>query len=142
MKLAQRNPLESPQEHGIIDAHLARIRLFYEEAESNGMNRAARSYRQILARYYTLMFPPDASVLEVGCGGGDLLSLLPNRDITGVDLSPAQIEKARRRLPHGQFYVQAGEWLAIERTFDVIILSETINFAADVQRIIENPRSL
>ena len=34
--------------------------------------------------------------------------------------------------------MQAGECLSLDRTFDVIILSETINFAADVQRIIEN----
>ena len=92
----------------------------------------------MLARYYRLMFPAGASVLEVGCGAGDLLALLPNRDVTGVDLSPVQIEAARRRLPHGTFYVQAGERLALDRLFDVIILSETINFAADVQRIFEN----
>ncbi len=125
-------------EHAPIDAHLARVRDFYESPGAGQVGPAAAAYRRMLARYYTLMFPPDASVLEVGCGGGDLLALLPNRDVTGVDLSPAQIDAARRRLPHGRFEVQAGENLSLDRTFDVVILSETINFAADVQRIIEN----
>ncbi len=142
MNPAPRTSPESPQGDGIVNAHLSRVRSFYEDAGSRGINHAARSYRRLLAHYYTLMFPPDASVLEVGCGGGDLLALLPNRDITGVDLSPAQVAAARQRLPHGQFHVQAGEWLALDRTFDVIILSETINFAADVQRVIENLQSV
>ena len=127
-----------PREHGIIDDHLERLRAFYEEAGAPPVNRAAQGYRRMLARCYALMFPPDASVLEVGCGGGDLLALLPNRDVTGVDLSPVQIETAQRRLPHGRFHVQAGEHLTLDRAFDVIILSETIKFAADVQRVIEN----
>lgn len=138
MNPTHRTRRESPREHGIIDAHLERVRSFYEQPRPDGVTRAARGYRRMLAHYYALMFPPDASVLEVGCGGGDLLALLPNRDVTGIDLSPAQIETARRRLPHGEFHVQAGEWLALDRTYDIIILSETINFAADVQRVIEN----
>ena len=125
-------------EHDPIDEHLARVCDFYESPGAGQVGRAAAAYRRMLARYYALMFPPDASVLEVGCGGGDLLALLPNRDVTGVDLSPAQIDAARRRVPHGRFEVQAGECLSLDRAFDVIILSETINFAADVQRIIEN----
>ncbi len=121
----------------VIDAPLARVRDFYEK-DDHRVNRAGQSYRRLLARYYGLMIPATASVLEVGCGGGDLLALLPNQDVTGVDLSAVQISAARTRLPHGSFHVQAGERLQLDRKFDVIILSETINFAADVQRLFEN----
>ena len=126
---------------GIIDAPLARLRTFYADG-GPPVSGPGQGYRRLLARYYRLMFPADASVLEVGCGAGDLLALLPNRDITGVDLSAAQVEAARRRLPHGDFHVQAGERLDLPRTFDVIVLSETINFAADVQRLLENLRAV
>ena len=122
---------------GIIDPQLARLRDFYVDG-GPPVSGPGQGYRRLLARYYGLMFPLGASVLEVGCGAGDLLALLPNQDITGIDLSAAQIDAARRRLPHGNFYVQAGERLDLPRTFDVIILSETINFAADVQLLIEN----
>ena len=121
----------------IIDAQLARLRDFYADG-GPPVSGPGQGYRRLLARYYGLMFPADASVLEVGCGAGDLLALLPNRDITGVDLSVAQIEAAHRRLPHGTFSVQAGERLDLDRTFDVIILSETINFAGDVQQLMES----
>ena len=138
MNSINRLPPNDTRDHGIIDQHLARVRDFYDAAGAASVNTSAQGYRRLVARYYALMFPPSASILEVGCGGGDLLALLPNRDVTGVDLSSVQIEAARQRLPHGQFYVQSGEHLALDRTFDVIILSETINFAADVQRIVEN----
>jgi SAM-dependent methyltransferase len=86
-----------------------------------------------LARYYRFLIPADASVLEVGCGAGDLLALLPNRDVAGVDLSERQVDRARRRLPHGVFVKQAAEFLDFSRTFDFVILSDTANFAADLQ---------
>lgn len=120
----------------IVGSRLDRVRAFYKDG-GPAVTTAGRGYRKLLARYYSLMFPPTASVLEVGCGGGDLLALLPNRDVTGVDLSPVLIDAAQRRIPHGAFYVQAGELLALERKYDVIILSETINFAADVQSLFE-----
>ncbi|MDX2226051.1 MAG: bifunctional class I SAM-dependent methyltransferase/glycosyltransferase family 2 protein [Verrucomicrobiae bacterium] len=103
---------------------------------------ASRAYRRVLAHYYRNLIPPEASILEIGCGQGDLLALLPNTDITGVDLSPTQIAAARQRLPHGRFEVQAGETLRLDRTFDVLILSETLNFSADVQVLLETIRSV
>ena len=97
---------------------------------------AARHYRATLGKYYRHLVPADASVLEIGCGAGDLLALLPNRDITGVDLAAQPLVKARARLPHGVFVQQAGEKLHLGRTFDVIIVSDTLNLAADVQQLL------
>ena len=97
----------------------------------------SRAYRQLLAVHYRYLIPPDASVLEVGCGGGQLLAELPNRDVTGVDISQRQLDYARARLPHGVFVHQAGETLSLGRRFDIIILSDTLNFAADVHALLE-----
>jgi SAM-dependent methyltransferase len=116
--------------------HLRTVQRFYDAAPP-GVTWAGRHYRSLLARYYGTMIPADASVLEVGCGGGELLARLPNRDVTGIDLSARQIEAARARVPHGRFYVRAGEALDWDRTFDCIILSETCNQAADVQGLLE-----
>jgi len=98
---------------------------------------AAQSYHEMLARYYNLQIPPDATVLEIGCGDGRLLSLLHGRKRVGVDLSERQIQKARERLPEAEFHVQAGETLSLDQQFDFIVISETINHAADVQTIFE-----
>jgi SAM-dependent methyltransferase len=123
----------------IGNAHLQVVQAFYDQADKSA-TWAARHYRRMLARYYKKLIPADASVLEVGCGSGELLEHLANRDITGIDLSPAQVDLARQRIPHGTFYVQAGEHLCLDGTFDYIILSETINQAGDVQRLFEQLR--
>lgn len=128
-----------PKEITLLDRHLQAIRQFYDAAPLEP-TKAALSYRRFLADYYSNFIPADASILEVGCGGGHLLELLPNRDVVGIDVSPVQIKNARDRVPHGSFYVMAGEELMLERKFDFIILSETLNFAADVQRILEQVR--
>jgi SAM-dependent methyltransferase len=124
----------------LVQTHLDEIQSFFEKAPLEG-NWFAKKYRQALAHYYRLIIPPSASILEVGCGSGELLEHLPNRDITGIDLSFRQIEKAQQRLPHGTFMVQAGETLRMDTTFDFIILSETANFAADVQLILKRLRT-
>ncbi len=122
-------------------AHLERVRAFYDSAPVNS-RWFSFYYRRLLARYYRHLIPPSASILEVGCGSGELLSLLPNRDVTGIDISPRQVERARQRVRHGVFHVQAGEHLRLDRTFDYIILSETVNFAADVQVLFERLHSV
>ena len=113
------------------------LRSFYEAAPVEP-TAGGRFYRKQLATYYRDLIPAEASVLEIGCGAGHLLELLPNRDVVGVDISAKQIAAARARLPHGTLHVMSGEELNLARTFDFIILSETLNFAADVQRILEN----
>jgi SAM-dependent methyltransferase len=120
----------------VCDDRLDEVRDFYDQAPP-GLKWAGRHYRRTLARYYKRLIPAGCSVLEVGCGGGDLLAHLTNRVVVGVDVSAAQVERARRRVPHGTFHRQAGERLSLDRTFDYIILSDTINQAADVQRILE-----
>jgi SAM-dependent methyltransferase len=116
--------------------HLEKIQAFYDAAPTTP-NAAARHYRQMLARYYNLLIPADASVLEIGCGSGELLAQLRARRRVGIDLSRAQIEAARTRLPEAEFHVQAGEDLALTEKFDCIIVSDTLNLAADVQLLLE-----
>lgn len=117
--------------------HLKQIRDHYEA--SSPPSNLTNQYHRILARYYEALIPPEASILEIGCGTADLLRYLPNQDITGIDLSEKQIERAKMVLPKGKFMVMAGEELDIpDRKFDVIILSETLNHAEDIQKVLEN----
>jgi SAM-dependent methyltransferase len=116
--------------------HLARVRAHYE-ADSSALTPAARSYRRLLAHYFNLLIPADSSVLEVGCGDGELLAQIHAKNKTGVDLSEKQIALAQARIPEGKFHVQAGELLDLPETYDVIIVSETLNFSADAQQLLE-----
>jgi hypothetical protein len=119
----------------IARQHLDKVRAFFDTATPP--NAPARHYRALLARYYNLLIPPTASVLEIGCGGGELLARIQARRKVGVDLSPHQVELARARVPGAEFHVQAGETLELAERFDCIIISDTLNFSADVQMLFE-----
>jgi len=122
-----------------IGEHLKKTAEFYN-AEPPRSTWASRQYRQILAHYYRLLIPPDASVLELGCAAGELLALLPNRNVTGIDVSEQQLERARKRVPHGRFFLAAGEEFDAAERFDYIILSDVIGIMADVQQLFSNLR--
>ncbi len=119
--------------------HLDRVRAFYDAAPTVPLP-GARAYRALLAHYYNLLIPAGASVLEIGCGSGELLSRIRAARKVGIDLSATQIAAARVRLPEAEFFAQAGELCETSEraeTFDVIIISDTLNLAADVQRLFE-----
>jgi len=73
------------------------------------------------------------SLLDVGCGLGDLLAFLTRRgvqaDYTGVDLLEPMIAEARRRLPKGRFLCADifAEDVFGPGTFDVVYCSGTLN---------------
>ena len=128
--------LPAPAIPTLLERHLAHLRAFYDAAPTEP-TKGGLFYRKQLAGYYRDLISPDASVLEIGCGNGELLRLLPNRDVVGIDISARQIAAARLHVGRGEFHVMAGEDLKLERNFDIVILSETLNFAADVQQILE-----
>lgn len=117
-----------------MTVELKTIETFYDE-KNICLTWAQRHYRQMLGQYYQRYIPKNVSVLEVGCGDGELLTHLNNCRITGVDISMSQIALAKAKVPSGTFKVQAGENLHFDKKFDYIILSETINQASDVQKI-------
>ena len=122
-------------------ARLEVLATFYDDPALKA-GWAAEAYHEMLAHYYNLFIPPNASILEIGCGNGRLLEKLRARKKTGIDLSKRLISEARMRLPDAIFHVQAGENMILDEQFDCIIVSETVNFAADVQVLFERLHSV
>jgi len=73
------------------------------------------------------------SVLEIGCGLGDVLVNLPKKySISGLDFEEDFIEVARRRMPKGKFYVHSMHNFKIDEKFDVIFSAfDALNFLDD-----------
>jgi SAM-dependent methyltransferase len=109
---------------------------FYNGSEAK-QGWGSSGYSRMLAHYYNLMIPPGSSVLEIGCGDGGLLAEIRAERRVGLDLSERRIEQARQSVPGCEFHVGSGELLDLEEKFDVIILSETVNEAADVQVLLQ-----
>jgi SAM-dependent methyltransferase len=99
-------------------------------------------YHERLAELYRYLVPPGRRVIEIGCGGGDLLAALePTRGV-GVDFSPSMIAVAEQRHPTFDFLCADAHDLEFEETFDVVILSDLVNDLWDVQSVLERVLAL
>ncbi|MGD0146513.1 MAG: class I SAM-dependent methyltransferase [Nitrososphaerales archaeon] len=73
------------------------------------------------------------SILEVGCGMGDVLVNLPKRySVSGLDYQEDFIKVAQKRMPKSKFYVHSMHNFRIDEKFDVIFSAfDAVNFLED-----------
>lgn len=70
------------------------------------------------------MLPDGSDVLELGCGAGEPVArrLSERHRVTGVDLSPEQISRARTSVPDADFLIGDMTQLVFEpRSFDAVV---------------------
>jgi SAM-dependent methyltransferase len=115
------------------------VRAFDELArDDERWSRRTRGYHDLITAVHQSIVQPNASVLEIGSGGGDLLAALaPARGI-GLDVSPNMVEVARERYPQLQFDVGAGEDAELGETFDYVVLSDLLPFVNDLLGLFRN----
>ena len=90
-------------------------------------------YHKQLEKYLRYLIPPNSSVIEIGCGTGDLLAALTPKRGLGIDISPKMVEVARKKFPHLEFETGDFEDLQIEKKFDYVVSVETIGHVDDIQ---------
>jgi glycosyltransferase involved in cell wall biosynthesis len=114
-----------------------------------------RYYYQEIERLARRVIPPGATVLELGCGTGDLLAALRPSLGVGVDLSEEMVRAARARhagraQPGGGgdkgpepgesrlvFLRGDAHALPLGVTFDYVILSDLLGHVDDIQALLE-----
>lgn len=118
----------------------AAIAAFFDRfAQSEGRwRRRARTYHALVESIHRFLIPPDAKVLEIGCGSGDLLAAVKPAHGVGIDISAGMVELARERHPELRFEVAAGESYSAGETFDYIIASDLVPFADDLLALFEH----
>ena len=100
-------------------------------------------YHQRLQQIYRFWIKPEAKILEIGCGEGDLIASLSPSLGVGIDFSGEMFKKARAKYPYLCFYKNdAHDFQIEERDFDYIILSDILNDVWDVQTVFENSKRL
>lgn len=99
--------------------------------------RRNRTYHRLLQRIARFHVLPGSTVLEIGCGSGDLLAALEPERGVGVDVSPRMVDLARTKHPELEFRVAAGEELDLGETFDYVVLSDLVPYAYDLVALFE-----
>ena len=78
-------------------------------------------------------------MLEIGCGNGDLLAGIAGKEKTGIDFSDKYINWAQQR--HAgkgiEFVKMDANTITLERTYDLIVISNLIGFVDDIQNVFE-----
>lgn len=117
----------------------------YKEMSVKEFTKAAEKYESNHAGIYEmckkdypdiqeeLELEPFSDLLDAGCGPAPMISLLsekyPERHYTGLDLTPAMIEQARKKkIPNATFVVGDCENFPFdENSFDAIICSNSFH---------------
>ena len=86
-------------------------------------------YHQQIESLVTFFIPKNKSVLDIGCGTGELLAATQPAHGVGIDFSPEMIKVATNNFVKSDdeqfsFVVKTAETLSIKETFDFVILSD------------------
>ncbi len=101
--------------------------------------KARRWYIQDLVRRYRFYSEPDAAVLEIGVGTGDLLASLRARRAVGIDISPDMLQVAAAAHPELELHELDAECPAhLGEPFDYVILSDLTVHVHDVAAVFRN----
>ncbi len=131
----------APAQENVVE----QVRAFYE-AHPQGVVHAPRSrayFHQYLANVLQARIPAGQRVLDIGCGGGELLAALrPSRGV-GVHLSGSAVAAARAAHPDPSLAFHQGDgadpgFLAgLGGPFDVVLMVNVVTTLADVQAAFE-----
>jgi SAM-dependent methyltransferase len=114
-----------------LAATTERVREYWERratesrSDSERIDQSPRTQRMRYEAFLQLHDLRNASILDVGCGVGDLYTLLRRRglkcDYTGFDLSVEMVRICRKRFPRIKF--ASGDFLAWKprRRFDYVV---------------------
>jgi ubiquinone/menaquinone biosynthesis C-methylase UbiE len=83
-------------------------------------------YEQYI-REFAVFLPPQARILDLGCGPGNIACFLHNHNpeyqITGVDFSLQMLRLARHNVPEARLIHQDLRTLELYETFDAVVIS-------------------
>ena len=112
----------------------AELKKYFDEVapQRDAWKRRNPYYYQELESLCRFFIPPDRTVLEIGCGTGDLLGAVRPRRGLGIDLSDEMVRIARAKHPGLEFRAGDMEALDLDERFDYVILSDLVGTLEDI----------
>jgi len=99
-------------------------------------------YYERLTALYASMIPANKSILDAGCGTGEMLnSLKPSRGC-GIDISAEMIKTARQKYPGLEFHAMPVEQLSGDAEYDYIIMVDVVEHVRDIGAMLEALRRI
>lgn len=106
-------------------------------------------YNDTYDQFCELLLKKNASILEIGCGPGNitkyLLAKRPDFEILGTDISPNMIELAKKNCPNAKFEVIDSRKIDnLKHTFDAIVCGFCLPYLSesDVEKLIIDCKNL
>ena len=94
-------------------------------------------YYNLVLQQLKFLIPEGSSVLDIGCGTGNILAQLKPKRGVGIDFDPRNIEIARNSFLDLEFHQTNVESLKLNEKFDYIILLNSIGYLKDIQSVFE-----
>jgi trans-aconitate 2-methyltransferase len=86
-------------------------------------------------------FAEPQTIIDIGCGPGNSSQILaqrwPEAQITGLDSSPAMIEKARQDYPDQQWVVADANTYSSAKKFDILFSNAVIQWLPDHENLLK-----
>jgi ubiquinone/menaquinone biosynthesis C-methylase UbiE len=119
---------------------LQNIKEYFNIIASKRKGRGLSNYYwKEITNYCNYFSHEDSSVLEIGCGSGDLLAGIAGSKKTGIDFSEGQIAWAKEK--HAgkniEFILMDANHITLTEKYDFVVISNLIGFVDDIQSVFE-----
>jgi glycosyltransferase involved in cell wall biosynthesis/ubiquinone/menaquinone biosynthesis C-methylase UbiE len=122
-----------------LDPLKDRVRAHYDQLapQRDRWYRRNSFYHSEVERRLAALIPAGSSVLELGCGTGNLLSALKPARGLGIDISGRMVEIARSNHPELTFEMADAECFTADEQFDFVVASDLIGELGDINAMFE-----
>ncbi len=113
-------------------------------AKKRGKRGISAYYWNEISTYCNYFSHEDSSVLEIGCGNGDLLAKIAGSKKVGIDFSEEYINWAKEKQSgkNIDFHVMDANNITFTEKFDLIIISNLIGFVDDIENVFEQVKKV
>ncbi len=113
------------------------VMFYFDELTSKRLSYVNKNkyYYDDLKRFLKYNVSEKRRVLEIGCGLGDMLKSVNPEMGMGIDISEKMIERAKEKNPDLNFLQMDGENLSLDQKFDYVIISDTLSYFEDIQKV-------